>query len=65
MQCYTGRRVERDNYNDAKEGKWNVLKAGLPVRQTIINPVPGVSTERGAAEWVPILESIILPNFCE
>ena len=43
MQCYTGRRVERDNYNDAKEGKWNV-------RQTIINPVPGVSTEGGAAD---------------
>ena len=37
-------------YNDAKEGKWNVLKAGLPVRQTIINPVPGVSTEGGAAD---------------
>ena len=50
MQCYTGRRVERDNYNDAKEGKWNVLKAGLPVRQTIINPVPGVSTEGGAVD---------------
>ena len=41
-------------YNDAKEGKWNVLKAGLPVRQNIIHYVPGVSTEGGAADWVPI-----------
>ena len=45
-------------YNDAKEEKWNVLKAGLPVRQTIIHPVPGVSTEGGAADWVPILGGV-------
>ena len=29
--------MERDHlYNDAKEGKWEVIKAGLPVRQDIL-----------------------------
>ena len=28
------------------------------MRQTIIHPVPGVSTEGGAADWVPILDGV-------
>ena len=28
------------------------------MRQTIIHPVPSVSTEGGAADWVPILGGV-------
>ena len=33
---------------------------GWTASETIINPVPGVSTEGGAADWVPILGGVIL-----
>ena len=54
-------------YNDAKEGKWNVLKAGLPVRQTIINPVPGVATEGGHVQLIHIHYplSLLSPSFAD
>ena len=31
---------------------------GWTASETIINPVPGVSTEGGAADWVPILGGV-------
>ena len=31
---------------------------GWTASETIINPVPGVSTEGGAANWVPILGGV-------